>query len=112
MTAALRINAVAVVGSDPARNWSARPATDTVITSDATLKMTRCSGFFAADRSVHCAQALTVAMQTACAGPRVKSAQKFTACESDRFDWLRPSGSSILTADVTIAIPISAVNNA
>jgi hypothetical protein len=61
---------------------------------------------------VHCAHALTVAMQTACAGPSVKSAQKFTACDSDRFEWLRPSGSSILTADVTIAIPISARSSA
>jgi hypothetical protein len=34
-------------------------------------------------------------MHTASAGPSANSAQKLTTCESDRFEWLRPSGSSI-----------------
>ena len=48
---------------------------------------------------MHCAQALTAAMQVASAGPSANSAQKLTACENDRFDWLRPSGRSIFAAE-------------
>src|SRR5690349_9280820 len=44
-------------------------------------------------------------MQTVAAGPSANSAQKFTACDSDRFDWLRPSGRSIFAADVATASP-------
>ena len=73
----------------------------TVTVSDATLNTTRCSGFRPVALSVHWAHALAIAMQTVGAGPSAKSAQKFTACERERFDWLRPSGRSIFTADVT-----------
>ena len=72
------------------------------------LKRMRCIGLRPPARSVHCAQALTVAMQTASAGPSVNSAQKFTTCESESVEWLRPSGSSILAADVPIASASSA----
>jgi hypothetical protein len=42
-------------------------------------------------------------MHTASAGPSASKAQKLIACDSDRFDWLRPSGSSIFAVAVTIA---------
>ena len=44
------------------------------------------------------------------AGPSANSAQKLTACDSDRFDWLRPSGRSIFAADVTTASASSTPN--
>src|SRR5262252_6869914 len=49
-------------------------------------------------------------MQTAGAAPRANSAQKFTACDSKRFDRLRPSGRSNFTADVAMASPSNATN--
>ena len=49
-------------------------------------------------------------MQTAGAGPSANSAQKFTVCENDRFEWLRPSGRLIFAADVTIASDNSTLN--
>src|SRR5262245_23035925 len=64
------------------------------------LKKMRCSGLRPEAYTVDCAHALTAAMQIAWAGGIANSAQKFTACDSDRFDWLRPSGNSILAADV------------
>src|SRR5262245_19685338 len=80
-------------------NASGRPATAVVSVSDAMLKTTRCGGFLLPARSVHCDHAPAVAMPTVGQGPSAKSAQKFTACDSDRFDWLRPSGNSIFAAD-------------
>ena len=74
------------------------------------LKTIRCVGFRPPARSMHWAQALTDAMQTASAGPSANSAQKLTACESDRFEWLRPSGSSIFAAEVPMARPSRAAN--
>ena len=49
-------------------------------------------------------------MQTVGAGPSANSDQKFTACENERFDWLRPSGRSIFAADVITASAISTAN--
>ena len=43
-------------------------------------------------------------------GPSANSAQKLTACDSDRFDWLRPSGSSIFAADMRWPAPSSMAN--
>ena len=63
-------------------------------------------------RSVHCAHALIAAMITVGDGPSASSAQKFTACDSDRFDWLRPSGNSIFAVDVITATVNSMKNNA
>ncbi len=67
------------------------------------LKTTRWGGLGSPTRSVHCAQALTAPMQIASAGPSAKSAQKLTACESYRFEWLRPRGSSIFIAEIATA---------
>ena len=64
------------------------------------LKTIRCSGLRGPRRNVHCAHALTAAIQTVGADPSANSAQKLTACDNDRFDWLRPSGSSIFALDV------------
>src|SRR5713101_2195178 len=89
---------------------SGRPATDTVTVSDAMLNTTRCGGLRSPARRVHWAHALTAAMHVVSAGPSANSAQKFTACESDRFDWLRPSGSSIFAVDVATARPSSTAN--
>src|SRR5262249_20307213 len=79
------------------------PAHATVRVSEAMLNMVRWTGLRPFARSVHCAQALTVAMHTVGAGPSENSAQKFTACDSERFDWLRPSGRTIFAVDVAIA---------
>jgi len=87
------------------------PAHATVTVSDAMLKTTRCSGLRPLARSVHCAHALAVAMHTVGAGPSANSAQKFTACDSDRFDSLRPSGRSIFAAEVTTASASSTMNS-
>ena len=87
-----------------------RPATATVTASEATLNTTRWSGLRSVALSLHCAQAPATAMQMVGAGPSAKSDQKFTACENDRFDWLRPSGRSILAADVITASAISTLN--
>src|SRR5262245_41178264 len=86
------------------------PAHATVTVRDAMLKTTRWSGLRPIERtrSVHCAHALTVAMHTVGPAPRANSDQKFTACDSERFDRLRPSGRSIFTADVATASPSSA----
>src|SRR5262245_63609087 len=64
------------------------------------LKKMRCSGLRPEAYTVDCAHALTAAIQTASAGGIANNAQKFTVCDSERFDWLRPSGSSILAEDV------------
>ena len=85
------------------------PASQAVNVSDPMLKRIRCSGLRAPTRNVHWVHALTVAMHTACAGPNASSAQKLIAWDNDRFDWLRPSGRSILIPEVTIP---SAINNA
>src|SRR5262245_18964918 len=67
------------------------------------LKRTRWRGLPGPARSVHWASALTAATHVVAAGPRAKSAQNVTACESERFDWLRPRGNSIFAADVATA---------
>ena len=74
------------------------------------LNTTRCGGLRAPARSVHCAHALAAAMIAVGASPSENSAQKFTACEKDRFDWPRPSGSSIFAADAAMAKPRSIAN--
>src|SRR5712691_8226736 len=111
-TAAVRTSA-ATSGAPvvPIVRASGRPATVTVNVSDAMLNSTRCSGLCRFARRVHWAQALTVAIQTACAGPSANSAQKFTTCESDRLDWLRPSGNGIFAADVAMASASNIANN-
>src|SRR5436190_3533491 len=106
--AALRASEDAVlVAPSPASQSNGRPAAATVRTSDAMLNTVRYIGLRPCDRSVHCAHALTAAMPIAPVGPTANSAQKFTACDNERFDWLRPSGSSIFPADVTTAIASS-----
>ena len=87
------------------------PAHATVAVSDAMLKTTRCSGLRPPARIVHCAHALAVAMTTVAAGPSANSDQKFTACDSERVDSLRPSGRSIFAADVATPIASSTVNS-
>src|SRR4026207_1789511 len=77
---------------------SGNGASDTVTTSDEMLKKMRCSGLRLEAEMVDCAHALTAAMQIASAAGMANSAQKFTACDSERFDRLRPSGSSISAA--------------
>ena len=42
--------------------------------------------------------------------PVWSSDQKFTACDSERFDWLRPSGSSIFAVDATMPNTSSSTN--
>src|SRR5262245_60543321 len=87
-TAAARASDAASSGPVPTASFIAAPAAETVAVSDATLKTIRCSGLRLPARSVHCASALTVAMQTLSGAPSAKSAQKLTACDSERFEWL------------------------
>src|SRR6185503_8226921 len=96
---------------EPPNQINGSPARATVTVSDAMLKTVRCIGLRPPVRRVHCAQALMAAMQTALAGPSANSDQKFTACDSERFDWLRPSGSSIFAADVTTPRTSSVANS-
>src|ERR1019366_4131601 len=84
--------------SPPSSMPIGRLAMATVIVSDATLNTTRCTGFRPVALSVHWAHAPAAAMRTLGAGPSANRDQKFTACESDRFDWLRPSGRAIFAA--------------
>src|SRR3954466_6085118 len=111
MTAAARASAAALPGCLPRTNASGTPATQTVNVSDAMLKTIRCSGLRGPRRNVHWAHALTAAMHTVGADPSANSAQKFTAWDNDRFDWLRPSGSSIFALDVATASSSSVVNS-
>src|ERR1700722_14295599 len=85
-TAAVRNSAAADPAWPPSIIPTGRPAKATVTISDETLNTTRCSGFRPVALSVHCANALAVAMRTVGAGPSANNDQKFTACESDRFD--------------------------
>ena len=111
--AAVRTSADRPVGSGPSRSAIGRPATQQVIVSEAMLNTIRCSGLRPSpERSVHCAHAPTAAMHAVSAGPMANSAQKLIAWDSDRFEWLRPSGSSIFTDDVITASPSSVTNNA
>ena len=91
---------------------SGKPATETVTVSEAMLNTTRCGGLREPARSVHWAHALAAAINAVGAGPSENSAQKLTACDSDRFDWLRPSGSSIFAAEAATARPSSMANRA
>jgi hypothetical protein len=104
----VRVSDAKLEGSLPITAASGRPAIHDVSVRLLMLKTMRCIGLRPLPaRSVHCAQPPTAAMQTVSAGPSAKSAQKFTACESERLDWLRPSGRSIFAAEVSTASPSS-----
>src|SRR5262245_43394199 len=51
-------------------------------------------------------------MQTLSGAPSAKSAQTLPAGESERFEWLRPSGSTIYAVNVTTANAINAPKSA